>query len=94
MLGPYDARQVKAKGVRVRLSGIDVEYSMARNGDRAILVIGRLLKTKTSVRMWGEDDDDDTTRAHGRTEIGWLQTYNPGYRGVRARNQESTSLRR
>ena len=60
---------------------------MARNGDRAILVIGRLLKTKTSVRMWGEDDDDDTTRAHGRMEIGWLQTYNPGYRGVRARSQ-------
>lgn len=42
MLGPDDARQVKAKGLRVGLSGIDVEYSMARNGYRAILVIGRL----------------------------------------------------
>jgi hypothetical protein len=87
MLGPDDARQVKAKGLRVGLSGIDVEYSMARNGYRAILVIGRLLKTKISVRMWGEDDDDDATRAHGRTEIGRLQTYNQGYREIRARNQ-------
>lgn len=52
--------------MRIGLSGIDVEYSMARNGDRAILVIGRLLKTKTSVRMWGEDDDndDDAKRVH------------------------------
>jgi hypothetical protein len=58
---------------------------MARNGDRAILVIGRFLKTKTSVRMWGEDEDDDATGAHGRAEIGWLQTYNQGY--IPARNQ-------
>jgi hypothetical protein len=64
---------------------------MARDGDRAILVIGGLLKAKTSVRMWGEDgdddDDDDAARAHGRTEIGRLQTYNQGYRGIRARNR-------
>jgi len=53
---------------------------MARNGDSAILVIGRLLKTKTSVRMWEEDDDNDNdaTRAHGRTEIGRLQAYGEG----------------
>lgn len=60
---------------------------MARDGDRAILVIGGLLKAKTSVRMWGEGDDYDATRAHGRTEIGRLRTYNQGYRGIRARNQ-------
>jgi hypothetical protein len=54
---------------------------MARDGDRAILVIGGLLKAKTSVRMWGEGDDYDATRAHERTEIGRLRTYNQGYRG-------------
>jgi hypothetical protein len=69
MLGPDDTRKVKAKGMRVGLSGIDVEYSMARNGNRSILVIGRLLETRISVRMWGEDHDYDVTRAHGRTEI-------------------------
>jgi hypothetical protein len=40
MLGPDDARQVKVKGLRVGLGGIDVEYSMTRNKDCAILVIG------------------------------------------------------
>ena len=43
-------------------------------------MIGRLLKTKTSVRVWEEDDGNgnDATRAHGRTEIGRLQTYGEG----------------
>lgn len=91
MLGPDDARQVKAKGLRVGLSGIDVEYSMARNGDHAILVIGRLLKTKTSVRMWGEGDNDDASGAHGRTEIDRLDMQS---RLQRDPSQESASLQR
>jgi hypothetical protein len=40
MLGPDHARQVKVKRLRVGLRCIDVEYSMTRNKDRAILVIG------------------------------------------------------
>jgi hypothetical protein len=43
MLGLDNARQVEVKRSRVGLGSIDVEYPMGCNGDRAILVVGRLL---------------------------------------------------
>jgi hypothetical protein len=60
---------------------------MARNGNRAILVIGRLLKTKTSVRTWGEYGDDDATEVQRKDESVGCGPYNQGYSGIRARNQ-------
>lgn len=43
MLGLDNGRQVKGEGSRVGLGSIDVEEPMARDGNRAILVIGRFL---------------------------------------------------
>jgi len=59
---------------------------MARNEYSAILVIGRLLRTKTSVRMWGDDDDDDDEgHTEGRKSLG---VGIKATEGVRARNHQ------
>ena len=55
---------------------------MARNGNRAILVIGRLLKTKTSVRTWGEYGDDDATEVQRMDESVGCGPYNQGCSGI------------
>ena len=45
----------------MRVNGIDVEQSMTCHVNRAILVMDRLLYTKTSVRTWKEVQDDENT---------------------------------